>query len=203
MRKNILYILAAFLIATPALASSVDGIGTDALQFNDFPGKMTYYYGVGSPTTFGDRNGNHGSPVSWGPFPSDFIAAGSRLYMLQDSDTDCASGPLDYATCLSHSEVLGCYQTNGSIWGDCVDPPPPPEPSGPFSGIIDIGERAYASTTGESLGASVAWAGDNFTKPFLGSAFALIYYLRWWIVALLIIAACIYFAYRAFRFFRT
>jgi hypothetical protein len=58
------------------------------------------------------------------------------------------------------------------------------------------------TTTGFEMGDVVTWAGDNLIKLFIGSGLAVLYSLRGWIVALVIIGAIVYFAYRAFRFFR-
>ena len=68
--------------------------------------------------------------------------------------------------------------------------------------LISASEAGFASTTGFSVSSVVDWAGDNLIKVFLGSGLAVLYNLRYWIVALVIIAAVVYFAYRAFRFFR-
>lgn len=56
-------------------------------------------------------------------------------------------------------------------------------------------------TTGGNQGVT-NWAGDNLIKLFIGSGLALLFYLRFWIVALAIISAIVYFAYRAFQFFK-
>lgn len=63
--------------------------------------------------------------------------------------------------------------------------------------LITAAETGFASTTGFSVGSVVSWAGDNLIKLFLGSMLAVLYELRYWIVALLIISIIIFFAYRA------
>ncbi len=68
--------------------------------------------------------------------------------------------------------------------------------------LITTASTGFASTTGFSVGSVVTWAGDNLIKLFIGSGLAVLYELRYWIVALVIIAAIVYFAYRAFQFFR-
>ncbi len=82
-----------------------------------------------------------------------------------------------------------------------ADPPPPPTPN-PFIQQIAAATSTFSGTTGFDLSAVMVWAGDNLIKLFIGSGLALLFYLRGWIVAMLVIAAIIYFAYRAFRFFR-
>lgn len=68
--------------------------------------------------------------------------------------------------------------------------------------LITDAAAGFASTTGFSIGDVVTWSGDNLIKLFIGSGLAVLYNLRYWIVALVIIGAIVYFAYRAFRFFR-
>ena len=68
--------------------------------------------------------------------------------------------------------------------------------------IIAAAEEGFASTTGFSISSVVTWAGTNLFLLFIGSGVALLYELRYWIMALVIIAGVIYFAYRAFQFFR-
>ena len=65
--------------------------------------------------------------------------------------------------------------------------------------LISAGEAGFASTTGFSVGSVVSWAGDNLIKLFLGSMLAVLYELRYWIVALIIIGLVVYFSYRALR----
>lgn len=68
--------------------------------------------------------------------------------------------------------------------------------------LITSASGGFASTTGFEISSVVVWAGDNLIKLFIGSGLALLYELRYWIVALVVIYAIVYFAYRAFRFFR-
>lgn len=68
--------------------------------------------------------------------------------------------------------------------------------------LITQAEAGFSSTTGFGVSDVVTWSGDNLIKVFIGSGLALLYELRYWIVALVIIAAIIYFAYRAFIMFR-
>jgi hypothetical protein len=71
-----------------------------------------------------------------------------------------------------------------------------------MGGLITTAESGFSSTTGFSVSDVVTWSGDNLIKLFIGSGLSVLYELRYWIVALVIIAAVVYFAYRAFRFFR-
>lgn len=68
--------------------------------------------------------------------------------------------------------------------------------------LITSAESGFASTTGFGISDVVTWSGDNLIKLFIGSGLAVLYNLRYWIVALVVIGAIVYFAYRAFRFFR-
>lgn len=68
--------------------------------------------------------------------------------------------------------------------------------------LLSNATTTFMTTTGFDVGDVVTWAGDNLIKLFIGSGLAVLYELRGWIVALVIIGAIVYFAYRAFRFFR-
>lgn len=68
--------------------------------------------------------------------------------------------------------------------------------------LVTEASAGFASTTGFPISGVVTWTGDNLITLFIGSGLAVLYELRYWIVALVIIAAIVYFAYRAFRFFR-
>lgn len=68
--------------------------------------------------------------------------------------------------------------------------------------LISNATTSFLSTTGFDVSAVVTWAGDNLIKVFIGSGLAVLYELRYWIMAVIIIAAIVYFAYRLFYFFR-
>lgn len=68
--------------------------------------------------------------------------------------------------------------------------------------LITTATAGFASTTGFTVSSVVQWTGDNLIKLFIGSGLAVLYELRYWIVALVVIGIIVYFAYRAFRFFR-
>ncbi len=68
--------------------------------------------------------------------------------------------------------------------------------------MINAATSTFQTTTGFSMADTVTWTTDNLLKLFIGSGLGLLYNLRGWIVALVVIGAIVYFAYRAFRFFR-
>lgn len=68
--------------------------------------------------------------------------------------------------------------------------------------IINNATSSFATTTGFTMAQVLAWVKTNLIDLFLGSGLGLLYTLRGWIVALVVIGAIVYFAYRAFRFFR-
>jgi hypothetical protein len=93
--------------------------------------------------------------------------------------------------------------TGVTISATINDPPPPPPPPPPsFDSMLTDANNGFGSSTGLTIDGVVSWAGDNLIKLFIGSGLAVLFNLRWWIAALVIIAALVYFAYRAFRFFR-
>ncbi len=65
--------------------------------------------------------------------------------------------------------------------------------------LITAAETGFASTTGFSVSSVVSWSGDNLIKLFIGSFLAVVYELRYWIVALTIISLIVFFAYRAYH----
>ncbi len=71
-----------------------------------------------------------------------------------------------------------------------------------MTALIATAEAGFASTTGFSMGDLVTWTGTNLLDLFIGSGVALLYELRYWIIALVVIAGIIYFSFRAFQFFR-
>ncbi len=66
--------------------------------------------------------------------------------------------------------------------------------------LITTAEAGFASTTGFSIADLVTWTGTNLLTLFIGTTVAILYELRYWIAALLVISAVIFFAYRALRF---
>jgi hypothetical protein len=71
-----------------------------------------------------------------------------------------------------------------------------------MNALIASSSAGFLATTGFNVSDVVTWAGDNLIKLFIGSGLSVLYNLRYWIVALVIISAIVYFAYRAFGFFR-
>jgi hypothetical protein len=68
--------------------------------------------------------------------------------------------------------------------------------------MISAATSSFLTTTGFDVSAVVTWAGDNIIKLFIGSGLAVLYNLRFWIVAVVVIYAIVYFGYRLFHFFR-
>ena len=68
--------------------------------------------------------------------------------------------------------------------------------------LIASSSAGFTDAVGFSLGSAVEWMGENLALVFIGGGVSILYELRYWIVALIALAIVIYFAYRAFRFFR-
>lgn len=68
--------------------------------------------------------------------------------------------------------------------------------------LISNASSTFTSTVGFSPADAVTWTGSNLLKPFIGGGIDLLYELRYWIIALVVLSAIVYFAYRAFRFYR-
>ncbi len=80
---------------------------------------------------------------------------------------------------------------------------PPPPPTNHLSDQIAASEQGMASTTGFNIGSVTQWSADNLIKIFLGSGLAVLFGLRYWIVAMLIISAIVLFSFRGMKFFKT
>jgi len=68
--------------------------------------------------------------------------------------------------------------------------------------LITTATSTFQTTTGFSMDSVLTWSVDNLLKVFLGTGLAVLYTLRYWIVALVVIALLVYFAFRGFRFFK-
>ena len=68
--------------------------------------------------------------------------------------------------------------------------------------LIGNATSSFNATVGFTPADAVTWTGTNLVKPFIGGGVSLLYELRYWIIALVVLSAIIYFAYRAFRFYR-
>lgn len=68
--------------------------------------------------------------------------------------------------------------------------------------LISNATSSFNTTTGFEMSSLVTWMADTLLKPFLGGGLSVLYELRYWIIALLVISIIVYFAFRAFRFYR-
>lgn len=107
------------------------------------------------------------------------------------AENDCSGVPDQYGVDLEFNGGENIFEIV-SEGGDPND----------LGGMIENANVQFEATTGFNVPMVGAWAGENLIKLFIGSILAIIYGLRYWIVALVIIGAIVYFAYRAFRFFK-
>ena len=68
--------------------------------------------------------------------------------------------------------------------------------------LISNATSSFATTTGFEMSSLVTWMADTLLKLFLGGGLSVLYELRYWIVALIVISIIVFFAFRAFRFYR-
>jgi hypothetical protein len=110
---------------------------------------------------------------------------------------DCAAllTPPQYSFCINIDENYNITETA------CLYPQEVPQTSG-VSSLVSTAAAGYTATVGSSMGSDVSFVGDSFIKIIIGSALAVLLALRYWIVALIIIAAVVYFSFKAFRFFK-
>lgn len=81
-------------------------------------------------------------------------------------------------------------------------PPPPPSNDENFSNMIASSTEGFSDTFGFDILGVVNWSKDNIFKLFIGSAFGIIYELRWWLAVAGVLGAILIFVRRAFRFHR-
>lgn len=116
-------------------------------------------------------------------------------------DTWIGSSPHNYTFTANGSytivdEVFGVV---GSMEITSIVPPPP---QNGLATLITSSGNKFASTTGFSPSEAVVWTGLNLIKPIISGGVNLLYSLRYWIIALIVLSAIVYFAYRAFKFYR-
>jgi hypothetical protein len=68
--------------------------------------------------------------------------------------------------------------------------------------LISNASSSFETTVGFAPADAVTWVGTNLIKPIIGGGLDLLYELRFWIIALVVLGAIVYFAYRAFRFYK-
>lgn len=150
-------------------------------------------------------------PVSWGsPVSVDAVtdywvvctrsgSAGAPYYVYAGA----ASGTSPPSrTCAA--SILAC-SSDMKTWNmtiNVVEGGPPPPPSGGISEIIAYADSSFGSTTGFTITNVTDFANQDFISLWLGSGLAVLFYLRYWIVALIIISAIVYFSYRAYVFYK-
>ncbi len=61
---------------------------------------------------------------------------------------------------------------------------------------------SVASALGFSIENAVSWMQVNLLLPIMGTGLGVLYDLRWYILGLVAVSIAIYFAFRAFGFFR-
>lgn len=135
-------------------------------------------------------------------------ANGTPFHALYSLDDSSSQGGFDFGGTYPQPVSYLGETGYGITLGTWTSPTPTvvlstcPSGTTTFEDNISAAYSVYNDTVGTSIGSTTQWATTNLLALFMGSGLALLYYLRSWIVALIIIAAIIYFSYRAFRFFR-
>ncbi len=71
-----------------------------------------------------------------------------------------------------------------------------------LNSLIASSSAGIAGVLGSSPAEAVTWMNTNLLVEFIGAGLAVLYALRWDIVALIALSIIVYFAFRAFGFFR-
>lgn len=104
------------------------------------------------------------------------------------------------ATVLSFQYDIGAGRRRVFNW-NVLGTVPVPATEGAFSAMIAASQTGFLNTTGATVDEATGWTSDNLIKVFIGAALATLLGLIKWIVALIVIAAIVYFAYRGLRFY--
>jgi hypothetical protein len=68
--------------------------------------------------------------------------------------------------------------------------------------LVNNATSSFQTTTGFSLQSVATWMWDNLAEPILGGGLATLYTLRFYIIAVVMLAIIVYFGYRLFTFYR-
>jgi len=79
---------------------------------------------------------------------------------------------------------------------------PPPTTDDSLMDWLNTATTTFEQTSGFSIVGVTNWMADNLLKLWAGMGLSVLYTLRYWIVALIIIASILFFAAKAWRFFR-
>ncbi len=107
-----------------------------------------------------------------------------------------------WKTACEGSDIATCQGTSGYLSDITMVYDTGGGGSNAFIEQLAAATSTFSGTTGIDIGEVIAWSGNNLIKLFIGSGLAVLFLMRGWIVALVVIGAIVYFAYRAFRFFR-
>lgn len=67
--------------------------------------------------------------------------------------------------------------------------------------LVTNATSSFQTTTGFSLDSVATWMYTNLLSPILGGGLAVLYTLRFYIIALVLISIIVFFAYRAWRMY--
>lgn len=138
-----------------------------------------------------DSSASSGNDIAWNGLGD----SGFTPTSIQSSNNGISWGSLQPDA--FYFEIDGNAVGGGGGGGD---PPPPTSDFG--LGFVSVNETHFASTTGFTASSLVGWTGSTLIKPFMGSGLAVLYYLRYWILVLIIMAIIIFFSYKAFKLYK-
>lgn len=68
--------------------------------------------------------------------------------------------------------------------------------------LISNATSSFAATTGFSMDSVAVWMWTNLASPIMGTGFGVLYTLRFYILAAIVLGIIVYFAFRFFGFFK-
>lgn len=201
MKNYFLFIIASFFLTplvTLAFSISPSTIynGTSDIQLTGMvAGRVYNFFDASNNIETGVTDSDEGSmcdPLGVGyvcPVDSinEFPSLGVHTIFEVASDSNCELNGHIYAEC----EADAISTVTFTVLDETA-----PVPAGGFSALIENAETGYHQTLGDGHGTlmnDVNWIMTSFAKFFMINGLMVLYYLRWWIVALIIIGAVVFY----------
>lgn len=205
MKKNLLRsavtLVAVFSFASPAFATNLNvdpttfSNGSDSIHIDEYAYTRFMIYNPDGTVAYTHLNSGGGSNSY------DFVVGDTINELGSFHVVAVANGGTDSCATASYTS---CTNSFGHDFDFTVtyNPPPPPPPAG-VNGLVSDANDAFGSATGFDIPNTVSWVGSSFIGLFIGSGLAVLYNLRWWLIAILIITNIVTWAYLYYRYRKT
>lgn len=142
----------------------------------------------GTPYTFGSVSaGSVIQVITGAPYGAVGVSGGEDIPTFM---TTVGNFILGQGAICGNSPFVSCYTFNTQAT------------TSQFALMINVAQAGYAATMGGSIGEDVSYAGNSFVLFFIGSALAVLFSLRYWIISLLIMYIVLRFSFWVFKSIR-